>query len=144
MGMVDYNRLDVGDGSPGLEVVFSVDDVRAFLKVAGDSIKVEAYFTDAAAAERDGFGSKPVVPGRMGFGYLERAVLDWMPEARLEKLDVVYRSPTFVDTKHVGKAVITDKVERGGDIRFELDVHMESEDGTRPYRGAAVVVIPRT
>lgn len=142
MATVDYGGLDVGDEAPGLETIFSVEDVRNFLTVAGHSIKVEAYFTDAAEAERQGFGTKPVAPGRMGFCYLERAILAWMPDARVEKLDVVYRSPAFVGARHVGKAVITDKSEHDGALRFELDVYMESEDGDRPYRGAAVVTVP--
>jgi hypothetical protein len=145
--MADYSKIDVGDEVPGLEATFTLDDVRGFLGAwngrGGDS-PMGGRFTDAAAAQREGFGGgNAIVPGRMGLSYLARALMEWLPEGRIEKLDVVFRSPTFQNTKHTASGIVTDRNEGEKDIRLELDVYLEREDGQRPQRGAAIVVLPK-
>lgn len=146
--MADYSKIDVGDEVPGLEAIFTLDDVRRFMGAwngRGTDTPMGGRFGDAAVAQREGFGGgNAIVPGRMGLAYLARALMEWLPEGRIEKLDVVFRSPTFQNTKHTATGLVTDRSEDGNDIRLELDVYLEREDGQRPQRGAAVIVLSKT
>jgi hypothetical protein len=145
--MTDYTKVDVGDEVPGIDATFTIDDVRGFLGAwtgRGDGA-MGGRFTDAAAAQREGFGGgNAIVPGRMGLAYLARALMEWIPEGRIEKLDVVFRSPTFQNTKHTATGIVTDRNEDDSGIRLELDVYLEREDGQRPQRGAAILVLPKS
>ena len=139
-----HTDIEVGDEVPSLETNLTLDDVKAFLSAwTGRADAAMGRFTDPEAAQRDGFGANAIVPGRMGLAYLARAILDWLPDARIEQLDVVFRSPTFQNTKHVAKGVVTGKSENDNEVRLELDVYLEREDGQRPQRGAAVAVLPK-
>ena len=138
------SAIQIGDEVPGLETKLTLDDVKAFLSAwTGRADPAMGRFTDPEAAQREGFGSNPIVPGRMGLAYLARAILEWLPDARIEQLDVVFRSPTFQNTKHVATGVVTGKSEDDKDVRLELDVYLEREDGQRPQRGAAIAVLPK-
>ena len=143
--MVDYNSIDVGDEIPALETMLTLEDVKGFLGAWNGRIGPgQSRFTSVETAEKEGFGGgNPIVPGRMGLAYLGRAIMEWLPDGRIDKLDVVFRSPTFQNTKHVASGVVTDRTEDGEEIRLEMDVYLEREDGQRPYRGAAVVVLPK-
>ncbi len=140
---VDYASLDVGDEAPETALHVTVEAVRKFLKVYMGNEGQGSRFTDPDAAAAEGFDRKPVIPGPLGFVHLARTIVDWMPDARIEKLDVVYRSPTYLNTDYVRRAVITDRADREGEIRFEMDVYIETLDGNRTQRGAAVVYVPR-
>ena len=144
--MLNYSEIDVGDELPGIESMWTLKDVKAFLTVwHGGVDSSETRFTDAATAQATGFGGdNAIVPGPMGLCLLARGIFQWLPEARLEKLDVVFRSPTFQNTKHLTKGIVTDRSEDDTEIRLELDVYLEREDGQHPQRGAAVVVLPKS
>lgn len=143
--MPNYSKIDVGDEAPGLTTHLTVDDVKGFLGVWNPRATDQpSRFTDSATAQREGFGGSAIVPGRMGLAYIARAIQEWLPDARIEKLDVVFRSPTFQNTKHVASGIVTGKTESDGEIRLELDVYLEREDGQRPQRGAAIVVLPKS
>ncbi len=139
-----YETIDVGDEVPGLETMFTLDEVKAFLGAWTGRVPEGGRFTDAAAAQREGFGSSAIVPGRMGLAYLARALMEWLPQGRIEQLDVVFRSPTLQNIRHVAGGIVTGKSEDDKQIRLELDVYLERDDGQRPQRGACVVVIPKT
>jgi hypothetical protein len=138
----DYGAIDVGDEAPGVEVHFTLDEVRTFLSIQGQQNR-DSRFTNPEVAAREGFGAKAVVPGRMGLAYLARAIKEWLPDGRIEKLDVVFRSPTVQNTKHRAGGIVTDRSEKDGSIVLEMDVYLETEDGQRPQRGAATVYLPK-
>ncbi len=142
MTTADYTAIDVGDEAPGVVVHFTLDEVKSFLSIQGQQNR-ESRFTNPDVAAREGFGAKAVVPGRMGLAYLARALKEWLPEGRIAKLDVVFRSPTVQNTMHRAGAIVTDRSEKDGQVVLELDVYLETEDGQRPQRGAATVVLPR-
>ena len=141
---VNYSEIDIGDEVPGLEATFTLDDVTGFLGSWTGRTDAASRFTDTSTAQREGFGSNAIVPGRMGIAYIARSIMDWLPDGRIEKLDVVFRSPTFQNTQHVASGIVTDKTEDDKEIRLEMDVYLEREDSQRPQRGAAVVVLPKS
>jgi hypothetical protein len=142
--VIAQQSVDIGDEMPGFEVMFTLEDVTGFLGAwTGRTGGGGSRFTDASVAQREGFGQRPIVPGRMGLAYIARAILEWLPEGRIDKLDIVFRSPTFQGVKHQVGGVVTGKSEDDSQVTLELDVYLEREDGERPHRGAAVVVLPK-
>ena len=141
---IDYDAIDVGDEAPGMDATFELEDVKGFLASwSGRLDEGTSRFTNPEQAAREGFGGQAVVPGRMGLAYIARAVQEWMPEGRIERLDVVFRAPTLQNTKHHAGAIITDKTEDDSEIRYEMDVYLERDDEQRPQRGAATVVVAK-
>ncbi|HLA80217.1 MAG TPA: hypothetical protein VJP78_01115 [Thermoleophilia bacterium] len=139
-----FEEIGVGDEVPGLETMLTLDEVSSFLGAwTGRAPAAGSRFTDSAAAQREGFGSSAIVPGRMGLAYIARALMEWLPDGRIEKLDVVFRSPTLQNTRHVAGGIVTGRSEDDKEIRLELDVYLERDDGQRPQRGACVVVLPK-
>ena len=143
---IDYDAIDIGDEAPGIEVNFNLDQVKGFLGAWNGRVdSANSRFTNRDQAEKEGFGGNAIIPGRLGLAVIARAVQEWMPDGRIEKLDVVFRAPTLQETKHTASAMVTDKTEDDSEIRYEIDVYLEreGEDALRPQRGAAVVVVKK-
>ena len=144
--------VDVGDEVPEMEWTPDAGFVRAMMHLSGwlaqgDSPSTDRMmsqpnrFTDEDAARSEGFQNL-IVPGNLGMMAMETAVQRWLPEARIRKLDCVFRQPlTQGQTVRAG-GVVTDRQEEDGAAILELDVYLVRDDGQRPQGGTAVVELP--
>jgi len=111
--------------------------VRRFVAAAGMDFH---RFTDHEKARRDGLPGA-IVPGIMSQGILAAAIHRWAPGSTIRKIDTVFRAPVVVDSRPVGRAVVTHVDEATGTA--ELDLTIVNEAGETRVLGTALVDPPR-
>ena len=97
-------------------------------------------FTDEAGAREEGLPGQ-ITPGNMSLGLLSRALLGWLPGARIERIGTTFRGLARAGIAARIQAMITEKDE--ATRRVECDVWMENEDGDRVVIGTATLRFPR-
>ena len=93
-------------------------------------------FTDHERARQDGLPGA-IVPGIMSQGMLAAAIHRWAPGCTICKIDTVFRAPIVVDSKPVGRGVVTHVDEEAGTV--ELDLTLSNESGETRVMGTATV-----
>jgi hypothetical protein len=143
-------HVDIGDEVPPMDWTPDAAFVQTMMQISGwlsrDSrvntgMRGPNRFTDTEAARREGFRNL-IVPGNLGMMAMASAVQRWLPNARITKLDCVFRQPLNQGEKVTAAGVVTDRRDEEGQVVLELDVYLAREDGQRPQGGTAIVVIP--
>ena len=125
--------VEFGEDLPSFEPDTTLDNVRRFCKAAG---WYRPRFTDHDAAREEGLPGA-IVPGIMSQGFLAAMIHRWAPNARIEKIDTVFRAPVMVDHQHTITAVVTDIDEDAGTVETDLTVTNEAGE-TRVFGTATV------
>lgn len=125
-----------GEALPVFAPDTSLANVKRFAVAAGWN---GPRFTDHEAARAEGLPGA-LVPGIMSQGFLAAMIHRWAPEARIEKVDTVFRAPVIVDETYAISGVVTDIDEDAG--RIEIDLTVANEAGETRVFGTAEVTLP--
>ncbi len=126
--------IEVGYEIPKLELVLSGDQVRRYATTA--QMPGSRFFSDEAA-RKEGLPGQ-ILPGNMSMALLSRMLLDWLPQARLEKLGVTFRGVVRPGTPIRCTGFVTARSEAGGRVHLECDLVLEC-DGERRVTGVGAV-----
>ena len=128
-----FEDVEFGEDLPEVEADVSLDNVRTFAHAAQ---MVADRFTDHEGARKNGLPGA-IVPGIMSQGILVGVIHRWAPNARVLKVDTIFRALVLVDSKPVASGVVTDIDE---DARLiEVDLTLKNEKGETPVVGTAKV-----
>jgi acyl dehydratase len=130
-----FEEVEFGEELPGFHPDVSLANVRRFTGAAGMTFP---RFHDHEAARKEGLPGA-IVPGIMSQGILAALVHRWSPNARVLRIDTVFRSPILVDSKPLAKGVITDK--NDGERTLTIDLTIQNEAGESPVVGTATVAL---
>ena len=128
-----FEDVEFGEDLPEVEADVSLDNVRTFAHAAQ---MVADRFTDHEGARKNGLPGA-IVPGIMSQGILVGLIHRWAPNARVLKVDTIFRALVLVDSKPVASGVVTDIDEDGRLI--EIDLTLKNEKGETPVVGTAKV-----
>ena len=113
--------VEIGDDLPDFEPDVSMDTVVRFCEATR---MVWGRFTDHEAARKEGLPSA-IVPGIMSQGILVGLIHAWAPNAKIVKLDTIFRAPLVVDTRPRCRGVVTDL--RDDERIVEIDMTIVNE-----------------
>lgn len=131
MSVTSLTEIEFGTELPQTKPDTSLDNVRRFCAAAGwDGPR----FTSHEAARELGF-SGAIVPGVMSQGILGAVIHGWAPQARIDRIDTVFRAPVLVDHDNAVNAVVTDIDEDDGSV--ELDLTIVNDKGETRVFGTA-------
>ena len=130
-----YSDVDFGEELPPFEPDVSLANVKRFVVAAGMSFE---RFTDHDAARQQGLPGA-IVPGIMSQGILAALIHRWAPNARIVRIDTVFRAPVLVDSKPRATGVITEKIDAERTIIVDLTI--QNEVGESPVVGTATVEV---
>jgi acyl dehydratase len=130
-----YGAVAFGESLPERTVDVSLDNVRRFVRAAGMTFP---RFTDPEAARREGLPGA-IVPGIMSQGVLVALIHGWAPDARIVRIDTVFRSPVLVDSRPRASGVVTGKDDAAGTV--EIDLTITNERNETPVVGTATVAL---
>lgn len=128
-----YEDVDFGEELPAFEPDVSMEKVRLF----GDASGMTYWrFTDHEKAKANG------LPGAMVQGILSQGIMvamihDWAPNARIDRIDTIFRAPLIVDSKPVCSGVVTDMHDEERTV--EIDLTIVNEAGETRVLGTATV-----
>jgi len=125
--------VEFGEELPAFEPDTSLANVAVFVDAAGWRA---ARFTDHEAAREEGLPGA-LVPGIMSQGFLAAMIHHWAPDARIVKIDTIFRAPTMVDQPHSITGIVTDINEESGNV--EIDLTVVNEAGETRVFGTATV-----
>jgi acyl dehydratase len=133
MTVTTIKDVEFGETLPAFKPDTSLENVRLFVVAAGwDGPR----FTDHEAARAEGLPGA-LVPGIMSQGFLAAMIHQWAPEAKIVKIDTVFRAPVMVDQSHRITGIVTDINEDDGNVEIDLTVSNEAEE-TRVFGTATV------
>jgi acyl dehydratase len=133
MTVTTIKDVEFGETLPAFKPDTSLENVRLFVVAAGwDGPR----FTDHEAARAEGLPGA-LVPGIMSQGFLAAMIHQWAPEAKIVKIDTVFRAPVMVDQSHSITGIVTDINEDDGNVEIDLTVSNEAEE-TRVFGTATV------
>ncbi|MCS6802091.1 MAG: hypothetical protein RMM58_05705 [Chloroflexota bacterium] len=115
--------------------------VRRFLSVRGSG-RHDGRFTSLEEAKALGL-PRLLVPGPLLAGLLDRTLRQWLPTARLTKLDLVFRRNVWQDSPFEMQAIVVDILEDEGEPAVTLDLTVVDESGDHCVTGTATLVFPR-
>jgi acyl dehydratase len=133
MTVTTIEDVEFGEALPAFKPDTSLENVRVFVVAAGwDGPR----FTDHEAARKEGLPGA-LVPGIMSQGFLAAMIHQWAPDAKIVKIDTVFRAPVMVDQSHRITGTVTDIDEDACNVEIDLTVSNEAEE-TRVF-GTAIV-----
>jgi len=132
-----FAQVDLGDDLPDHRPDVSLDTVRRFATEA--AYMPAPRFIDHEGARAEGLPSA-IVPGIMSQALLAALVHRWVPDARIERIDTIFRAPIQVDSEPICRGVVTDIDEATSSV--EIDLTIVNERGETPVLGTARVVLP--
>ena len=130
-----YEQVGFGDELPELRPDISMATVRRFGNTTGMTFW---RFTDHEKAREAGLPGA-IVPGIMSQGILVAMIHRWAPDARVHKIDTIFRAPLVVDSEPVCRGVITDMDDAAKTV--EIDLTICNEAGETRVLGTAIVEI---
>jgi acyl dehydratase len=136
MSVEKLSDVEFGEELPVFAPDTTLENVKRFAAAAG---WFGARFTDHEAAKKEGLPGA-LVPGIMSQGFLAAMIHRWAPEAKIEKVDTVFRAPVIVDQTYAISGVVTDIDEDEGKV--EIDLTVTNEAGETRVFGTAVVGLP--
>ncbi|MDK1022657.1 MAG: MaoC/PaaZ C-terminal domain-containing protein [Gammaproteobacteria bacterium] len=125
--------VEFGEELPAFKPDTSLENVRIFVAAAGWGA---ARFTDHEAARKEGLPGA-LVPGIMSQGFLAAMIHQWASDARIVKIDTVFRAPVMVDQPHYITGIVTDI--NAEDSYVEIDLTVSNEAGETRVFGTATV-----
>ena len=133
MTVTTIKDVEFGEALPAFKPDTSLENVRVFVVAAGwDGPR----FTDHEAARKEGLPGA-LVPGIMSQGFLAAMIHQWAPDAKIVKIDTVFRAPVMVDQSHRITGTVTDINEDDCNVEIDLTVSNEAEE-TRVFGTATV------
>ncbi len=135
-----FDDVDLGDEVGPVERIVTDEQVIEFTQVWGRETG-PTRFTSRETAQSEGL-PEAIVPGAMNIAIMSQLITGWSPTVRLQKLDVVFRSPVLHNRPLTLRGMITDKDIVEDDPRIECDITMENEEGTPHVIGKATVSLP--
>ena len=133
MTVTTIKDVEFGEALPAFKPDTSLENVRVFVVAAGwDGPR----FTDHEAARKEGLPGA-LVPGIMSQGFLAAMIHQWAPDAKIVKIDTVFRAPVMVDQSHHITGTVTDIDEDACNVEIDLTVSNEAEE-TRVFGTATV------
>ena len=133
MSVSRLDDIEFGTELPATRPDTSLETVRRFCAAAGwDGPR----FTSHEAARDLGFPGA-IVPGVMSQGILGAVIHGWAPDARIVRIDTVFRAPVLVDHDNSVTAVVTDIDEDDGTA--ELDLTIANDKGETRVFGTAKI-----
>lgn len=130
------DEIHVGHEVPPLRTVFEPDQVRRYAAAA--RMPGQRFLSDEAA-KREGLPGQ-IVPGNMSMSLLSRMLLDWLPQARLERLGVTFRGLVRPGRPISCTGFVTERTERPAGFALECDLVLEC-DGERRVTGTATLAV---
>jgi len=130
-----FEDVEFGEDLPETDVDVSLDTVRIFAEAAQ---MLAPRFTDHEEAREAGLPGA-IVPGIMSQGILVGLIHAWAPNADVQFVDTIFRSPLLVDSKPTASGVVTDIDEESRVI--EIDLTLKNEKGDTPVLGTAKVTL---
>lgn len=128
-----YDDVRFGDELPEFHPDVSMPTVVRF----ADATHMNwGRFTDHEEARKSGLPGA-IVPGIMSQGILAAMIHRWAPNARIRKIDTIFRAPLVVDSEPVGRGVVTDVDDETRTI--EVDLTLSNEAGETRVLGTAIV-----
>ncbi|MFQ5513513.1 MAG: MaoC family dehydratase [Myxococcota bacterium] len=132
-----FEAIEIGDELPEHFPDVRLETIRRFAESSG--VGRVGRFTDHEKARKEGLPGA-IVPGVMSQGILAAMIHRWAPDAKLRRIDTVFRSPILADSKAVCRGVVT---ATHPDTRFiELDLVILNEAGETGVLGTAFVELP--
>jgi acyl dehydratase len=128
-----YEDVGFGDELRSFEPDVSMEKVRLFGAATGMTYW---RFTDHERAKANGLPGA-MVQGIMSQGILVAMIHDWAPNARIDRMDTIFRAPLLVDSKPVCNAVVTDL--HDDERTVEIDLTIVNEAGETRVLGTATV-----
>lgn len=133
MAIERYEDVGFGDDLPEFTPDVSLPNVKRFTVSTGMNF---GRFNDHEEARKAGLPGA-IVPGIMSQGILVAMIHAWAPEARVLRVDTIFRAPLLVDSKARCKGVVTDLDD--AKRTAEVDVTLVNEAGETPVLGTATV-----
>jgi len=125
--------VEFGEELPAFQPDTRLENVRVFVEAAGWE---SSRFTDHEAARAEGLPGA-LVPGIQSQGFLAAMIHQWAPDAKIVKIDTVFRAPVMVDQPHRITGIVTDIDEDECNVEIDLTVSNEAEE-TRVFGTATV------
>ena len=132
-----FPQVELGDDLPDYHPDVSIETVRRFATEA--SYMPAPRFLDHEGARQEGLPGA-IVPGIMSQALLAALVHRWLPDARIQRIDTIFRAPVLVDSSPVCRGVVTDTDEATSSV--EIDLTIVNERGETPVLGTARVILP--
>lgn len=133
MTVATIQDVEFGEELPAFKPDTSLENVRIFVVAAGWD---RPRFTDHEAARKEGLPGA-LVPGIMSQGFLAAMIHQWAPDAKIAKIDTVFRAPVMVDSSYRITGIVTDINEE--DSHVEIDLTVSNEAGETRVFGTATV-----
>jgi acyl dehydratase len=130
-----YEDIGFGDELPEFHPDIAMPTVVRFTEAAGMRF---GRFTDHEEARKSGLPGA-IVPGIMSQGILAAMIHRWAPTATIEKIDTIFRAPLVVDSRPLGRGVVTDMDDETRIV--EIDLTLTNEAGETRVLGTATVKI---
>ena len=130
--LVSVNGLGYDEAAEVLGV--PTGTIRSRMK-RGRTLLQKALWTQAREAGLPG----AIVPGIMSQGILVGLIHAWAPNAEVQFVDTIFRSPLLVDSKATASGVVTD-IDDDTKI-IEIDLTLTNEKGETPVVGTARVTL---
>lgn len=135
---MNAETFEIGDEIPKLAITLSGDQVRRYATTA--NMPGPRFYSDEVA-RKEGLPGQ-ILPGNMSMALLSRMLLDWLPEARLEKLGVTFRGIVQPGKPITCSGFVTDRSADEGTVRLECDLILE-QGGERRITGVGVLRLDR-
>lgn len=131
-----YDDVDFGTELPPIAPDVTLANVRVFTAASGMSWP---RFNDHEGARKEGLPGA-IVPGIMSQGILVALIHRWAPQAKIRKIDTIFRAPILVDSRPVARGVVTDRNDETRTLEIDLTIQNEAKE-TRVV-GTATVELP--
>ena len=136
MTVNSIEEVEFGEELPSFTPDTSLENCGKFARGVGWG---GPRFEDHEGAKKEGFPGA-LVPGIMGMGFMTATIHEWAPNAKVEKIDTIFRAPMIADTAAIIGAVVTDIDSDTGVI--ELDMTIKNEAGETRVMGTATITMP--
>ena len=136
MTVNSIEEVEFGEELPSFAPDTSLENCGKFARAVGWG---GPRFEDHEGAKKEGFPGA-LVPGIMGMGFMTATIHEWAPNAKVEKIDTIFRAPMIADTAAIIGAVVTDIDSDTGVI--ELDMTIKNEAGETRVMGTATITMP--
>ncbi len=133
MSVTRIEDVAFGAELPGIDTDTSLVNVRDFAAAVGWS---GGRFDSHELARKEGLPGA-LVPGILGMGFFTAMIHRWSSNARLERIDTVFRAPLLADEPCHLSAVVTD-IDTDSP-RVELDLTIRNDAGETRVIGTATV-----
>lgn len=135
---LSFDKVDVGDELPPLQLTLAGEKVRAYAQSAN---MPGGRFMSDAEAQAEGLPGQ-IVPGNLSLALFSRLLTEWGDGVRLKRLSATFRALVRPGIALRLSAVVTEKHSSDHGNFLECDLVLENTDGERLVTGTATVLLP--